>query len=163
MKDPMQSRQCKTQHAYTLAEVIVAVFVLGILIVSLFGAFTSGLALAQLERENLRATQILMQKMETVRLFTWSQTSASNKFTTTFTDYYDPGASGSKGKGAMYQGFVSKDSPSGVPSDYSSNMLAVTVTVFWTNYPHGTNSPIVRTRQMQTLVARYGMQNYIAQ
>ena len=47
-------------------------------------------------------------------------------------------------------------------ADYSNNMRTITVTIYWTNYPRGlTNTPIVRTRQMQTLVARYGMQNYV--
>jgi hypothetical protein len=34
-----------------------------------------------------------------------------------------------------------------------------TVTVSWTNY-YGRQS-IVRTRQLQTFIARYGIQNYI--
>ncbi len=49
----------RAQAAYSVAEVIVTVFVLRTLVVSLFGAFSSGLMLVRLERENLRATQIL--------------------------------------------------------------------------------------------------------
>jgi len=40
-------------------------------------------------------------------------------------------------------------------------MRTATVTIYWTNYPAGTNTPIVHSRQFQTYVARYGMQNYI--
>jgi len=62
----------------------------------------------------------------------------------------------------MPRGFVSTNAATGVPADYAANMRAVTVTIYWTNYPRGiTNTPIVRTRQMQTLVAKYGMQNYV--
>src|SRR5437016_7644737 len=106
---------CRAQAAYSVVEVLVAVFLLGTLTVALFGAFSSGLAIVQLERENLRATQILVQKMETVRLFTWSQLiNATNKFTSTFTDYYNPAATN---KGTMYQGFITTNAPALVGSD----------------------------------------------
>jgi len=39
-------------------------------------------------------------------------------------------------------------------------MRAITVTIYWTNYLRSTNA-MVRTRQMQTFVARNGMQNYV--
>jgi type II secretory pathway pseudopilin PulG len=163
MKRPEPNQLGRTQEAYSLPEVIVAVLVLAILVVALFGAFSSGLGLVQLQRENLRATQIMLQKMETVRLFTWSQMSVTNKFTPVFTDYYDPSATNGHSLGSTYVGYVSTD-PTDWTTDYSANVRSVTVTIFWTNYPHGGKGPpLVRTRQMQTLVARYGLQNYIAQ
>src|SRR6266516_8115984 len=73
LNQPIHGR--RPQAAYSVVEVLVAVFLLGTLTVSLFGAFSSGLMMVRLERENLRATQILVQKMETVRLLTWSQLS----------------------------------------------------------------------------------------
>ncbi len=150
------------QAAYSIAEVIVAVFVLGTLTISLFGAFSSGLMLVRLERENLRATQILVQKMETVRLLTWSQLSDTNLATRSFIDHYDPTGITTNSGGATYRGLVSTNLPSGVPADYVNNMRAVTVTIYWTNYLNGsTTNPIVRSRQMQTYVAHYGMQNYV--
>jgi len=151
------------QAGYTLAEVIVALGVLGIIMVSLFGAFCSGLAIVQMERENLRATQILMQKMETVRLFTWSQVNNTNVYLPpAFSDWYNPNGTNTQSTGALYRGLVSADSPAGVPGAYKNNMRTITVTLFWTNYPHGqANSQIVRSRRMQTYVARYGMQNYV--
>ena len=42
--------------AYTLAEVIVCVALVAILFVSLYGGMTSGFAVTQSSRENLRAT-----------------------------------------------------------------------------------------------------------
>ena len=149
--------------AHTLVEVVVSVFVLSIMLVSLYGGFSTGFAVVQLARENLRATQIMMQKMETVRLLKWSQLLDTNNFLQpTFQDYYDPGATNTQSAGATYQGFVSLAAVSGIPNNYKDNMRAVTVTIYWTNYPHGlTGAPIVRTRQMQTFAARYGMQNYV--
>ncbi len=165
MKLIIQRRKIITPEAYTLVEVIVAVLVLSVMLVSLYGGFSSGFAVVKLARENLRATQIMMQKMETVRLLKWSQLLDTNNFLQpAFTDYYDPAATNANAVGATYRGFVSTNAPIGFTNDYSANMRAITVNIYWTNYLKGaTNIPIVRTRQMQTLVARYGMQNYVYQ
>ena len=42
---------------------------------------------------------------------------------------------------------------------YAPNMALVTVNLNWTNFNHGTAIP--HSRQMQTQVARYGLQSYI--
>ncbi len=168
----IKAQQTRTESAYSVVEAVIAIFLLGVLSVALFGAFSSGLALVQLARENVRATQIMMQKMEAIRLFTWSQGANTQLATTNFTDWYDPsalpsGTSGTKsrsGAGALYQGFVNiTPAPSSIPGTYRPDMRTVTVTVFWTNYPGNGKKPIVRSRQMQTLAARYGMQNYVIQ
>ncbi len=151
--------------AYTLVEVIVSVLVLALMLISLYGGFSTGFAVVQLARENLRATQIMMQKMETIRLLKWSQLLDTNNFLPpAFQTYYDPTSTNTQSYGAIYVGFVTTNAVTGVANDYAANMRAVTVTIYWTNYPRGiTNTPIVRTRQMQTFVARYGMQNYVYQ
>jgi len=163
MKLIIQRRKIITPEAYTLVEVIVAVLVLSVMLVSLYGGFSSGFAVVKLARENLRATQIMMQKMETVRLLKWSQVLDTNTFLQpAFQTYYDPSSTNAQSVGAIYLGFVSTSAVRGVSADYAANMRVVTVTIYWTNYLKGaTNIPIVRTRQMQTLVARYGMQNYV--
>jgi len=163
MKPIIRRRKFSTPAAYTLVEVIVAVLVLSVMLVSLYGGFSSGFAVVKLARENLRATQILMQKMETVRLLKWSQFLDTNTFLQpAFLDYYDPAGTNANATGATYRGFVSTNAATGIPNDYAANMRAVTVDIYWTNYLKGaTNIPIVRTRQMKTLVARYGMQNYV--
>ena len=163
MKLTIRSRKITTSAAYSLVEVIVAVLVLALMLISLYGGFSSGFAVVKLARENLRATQIMMQKMETVRLLKWSQLLDTNNFLQpAFLDYYDPSGTNANEFGAIYRGFVTTNAATGVANDYAANMRAVTVTIYWTNYPRGiTNTPIVRTRQMQTLVARYGMQNYV--
>ena len=150
--------------AFTLVEVMVATAVLGILALSLFGAYSSGLAIVQSARENLRATQILMQKMEAVRLFRWTQTTNTALATPTFTDFYDPTGTNNSTSGSTYQGYFSfSPASTNVPAAYSANMQLATVTIYWTNYPGRGKAPIVRSKQMQTYVARYGMQNYVYQ
>ena len=76
--------------AYTLAEVIVCVALVAILFVSLYGGMTSGFAVTQSSRENLRATQIMLEYMEGIRLYNWDQLTASNWIPGNFTNYYYP-------------------------------------------------------------------------
>ena len=151
----------RAQRAYTLAEVVVAMALLGLITISLFAAFSTGAMMVQVSRENLRATQILTQKMELVRLFTWEQIADPAQAAPAFTEWYDPA---SPDRGVMYAGSVSVTGPaSEVPTDYCNNLRVVTVTVCWTNYLHGSSTLIPRSRQMQTCVARYGMQSYLTQ
>ena len=149
---------------YTLAEVMISVFLLATMMISLYAGFYSGFAIAKLSRENLRATQIMVQKLEAVRIYNWKQVTNSAMLATTFVDYYNPAGASNGTYGAYYQGFVSVTPPSTntIPNAYNDKMRAVTVTVYWTNYLTQPNTnKIVRSRTMQTLVARYGMQDYI--
>src|SRR5436190_23560189 len=117
--------------AHTLVEVVVSVFVLSIMLVSLYGGFSTGFAVVQLARENLRATQIMLQKMETVRLLKWSQLLDTNNFLQpTFQDYYDPIGTNSQSAGAIYRGFITTTAATGIPNAYKDNMRLITVTIF---------------------------------
>src|SRR5215813_3207010 len=102
-----QSSEGSTPLAYTLPEVMLSVFVLAIMLIALYGGFSAGFAVVQLARENLRATQIMVQKMETVRLLKWSQLNDTNNFLQpAFMDYYDPAGTNTHSAGTLYQGFI---------------------------------------------------------
>jgi hypothetical protein len=105
----------------------------------------------------LRATQILMQKAEGIRLCSWSQLTN----TISFTERYDPLGTTNSTAGTVYSGTLSTNAASSIPdtASYKNNMRLVTITVYWTNYNHKT--PVVHSRQMQTQAARYGLQNYL--
>ncbi len=157
---PARRDYCRA--GYTFAEVLVASAILGFVSTALYGAFSAGFCVIQSTRENLRATQILVQKLEAVRLFTWSQVADTNNYLKfTFGEKYDPlGATNNCG-GAQYTGYVRASVPAAgdLPEAYRTNMRTITVTLYWTNY-HGAKA-IVHQREMQTRVARNGMQNYI--
>ena len=145
---------------YTFTEVLVATAILGFVATSLYAAFAAGFCVIQSTRENLRATQILVQKLEAIRLLTWSQVNDTNHYLKpTFIADYDPLGTTNQAGGAKYTGYVSTSTPTDLPPAYQANMLTVTVGVAWTNYNGA--KPIVHRREMQTRVARYGMQNYI--
>jgi prepilin-type N-terminal cleavage/methylation domain-containing protein len=141
-------------RGYTLVEVMVAVGILGMMVVSLYAGFSSGFAVLRTSRERTRATQVLLQKVETIRMCSWSQLPF---FPQNFQEPLDPRATNGA---AFYYGNVSFDAPGAIPDStlYKTNMQQVTVTVWWTNF-----NGSVATRfsdSMTTLVARYGAQNF---
>lgn len=113
------------------------------------------MSVTQVTRENLRATQLILEKFETIRLYTWDQINGANGFVipTNFTENYSVDTSGTA-IGVTYNGTMTiVNSPLG--TSYSSDLKLVTVTLNWTS------SGVQRTRTMQTLVARQGLQQYV--
>ena len=143
--------------AYTLVELMVAVAVIGVVLVTFYLALSIGFKMMQHTRENLRATQILVQRAETIRLFNWSQVTSNNYIEPNFMEYYNP--FNPTNKGVAFYGTNYPVIPASYPSAYKNNMRLWTITVRWTNY--NGSIPIPHTRTMQTYVARYGMQSYI--
>src|SRR6266487_5659726 len=144
-----------SQSAFTLTEVLVALLVLSIVVVSLYTGVSSGFALVKLAREDLRATQIMLQRTEAVRLYTWSQiTNAAYFSTNNYSAYYDPAGQAVGSGGVVYtvNTAITADTPA---ATYSPGMRRVTVQVSWLS------GKINRRREVSTFVARYGMQNYI--
>jgi hypothetical protein len=139
----------------------VSAAILGFVGTTLYGAFCAGFCVIQSTRENLRATQILVQKTEAIRLLTWSQVGDTNYLKPSFVETYDPLGTTNNSGGAKYTGYVSATVPTGseVTADYRTNMRNITVSLYWTNYIGA--KPIVHQREMQTRVSRNGMQNYI--
>jgi prepilin-type N-terminal cleavage/methylation domain-containing protein len=156
------ARAAPPPAAFTFIEVLAATLVLGVVAASIYFGLAAGNSEIQSTRENLRATQIMLQKLEAIRLFTWSQVNdPTNYLTSNFTEDYDPLAVTNGCGGAKYRCYVSASTPATgeVAEAYRTNMLTITVTLYWTN--NSTVAPIVHKREMQTRVARNGMQNYI--
>src|SRR5579859_5330319 len=96
--------------AFTIADVVVAVFVLGTIGGTFCIGLSSGFYVLQTTREDLRATQIMMQKIEAIRLCTWSELTNF-----TFQESYDPLSGSNSSAGAKYFGDVSLSSATTVP------------------------------------------------
>src|SRR5512136_482740 len=79
----------RSAAGYTFAEVLVAAAILGVVATSLYAAFSGGFFIIQSTRENLRATQVMVQKLEAIRLLTWSQLGNTNYLKPVFTEPYD--------------------------------------------------------------------------
>jgi hypothetical protein len=142
--------------AYTIAEVMVGVSLMGILFVSLYGGISSGFAVTQVARENLRATQIMLERMEGVRLYNWNQLVYSNWIPASFTNWYYPLTNSGESPGIMYVGRMTVGNANLSPSSsYTTNMRAVTVSIDWVS------AKVPRSRTMTTYVSRSGVQNYV--
>jgi type II secretory pathway pseudopilin PulG len=150
-----------TAMAYTLVEVVIGVAIVGITFVSLYAGMSGGFAVTQLSRENLRATQIMLERMEGLRLYNWNQLCYSNAVNpgylpTRFTNYYYPLATNGESKGIMYVGTLTITNVNLVPAaSYGANMRRVTVSISWDS------GGVTRTRTMSTYASRNGLQNYV--
>jgi type II secretory pathway pseudopilin PulG len=143
--------------AFTLVEVLMSVGVIGVTFFALYAGITYGFTVLVIARENLRATQILMEKMETIRLYNWDQINSNGFIPTEFVVPFSAtnmGTNFGTSSGVLYYGTMTiTDAP--VTEVYGVDMRFVTVTVHW----ESNRQP--RTRTMSTLVSRYGLQNYI--
>lgn len=156
-------------RAFTLIEVVVATAIVGIFFVALYAGITQGFTIMANTRENVRATQILLDRMEELRLYSWDQIKSNggtNSYVpATFTESFYPastnqsqstfqsGSTNSSGDFTFYGTIVITNA--GLSASYNTNMRRVIVTLNWTN---GTT---VRQQRMSTLVSQYGLQKYI--
>jgi len=157
-----QRGQGRAESGFTLVEVVCAVFVAAIAASVLFAGFSNGFALLRTTREDMRATQILMQKTEAFRLFTWQQLTNAQAQEPMFQEHYFPGGAATNSPGPIYCGTVSTTGPAINLSDnppYKTSLHLITITLVWTNDTG--SKPVVHSRQMQTLSALAGMQSYL--
>jgi type II secretory pathway pseudopilin PulG len=76
----------KPQAAGTLVETIVAITILVIMAAGILNSFGYGFFVTQVVRENQRATQIILEKFETFRLYSWSQVNSNGFIPPTFSE-----------------------------------------------------------------------------
>lgn len=130
-----------------MASVILSICAAGIMT-----AFGTGFRMIAMMRENQRATQVMIEATEIVRLYSWAQLNTPGFVPTNFTDYYNP----HEQSGAIYSGTLElTDAPAGIPASYRANMALLTVSLDWTT------EGVARSRSMTTMVAKDGVQNYV--
>jgi len=153
---------------FTLVEVVVSMLVIGVLVVALYAGLAWCTASVRIARENLRATQVMVEKMEVVRLLTWDQINSNNILPATFTAPYASSIASAKNNtnnmgstvtnsgGFLYYGTITLTPPVNTQllATYTNDLLVVIVEVAWTNrgLPH--------YRKLNSYVSRYGIQNY---
>ncbi len=143
--------------AVTLIEVVMASAVIATLGAGIISSINYGLFAMRITRENQRATQVMLERLESIRLYNWDQVTNAGFVPTSFTEAYDPSAP-TNAQGIIYYGTMTVDSPvfSSASPSYAPMMRQFTVTLQWTNagiLPH--------TRTFTTYVAKDGMQNYV--
>jgi uncharacterized protein (TIGR02598 family) len=145
-----------SRSAFTLAEIVMALGLIGTTGIALLSGLSTGFHMMRFARENLRATQIMLEKVETIRLYSWEEVTQPDFIPSSFTAYYDPNAT-NECKGLTYYGAMSVDlvSPEAMTSSYSNDMRKVTVQLTWQT------GNTTRTRVFSSYISRYGLQNYI--
>ena len=141
------------RSGFTLVEGLVAMALIAITFVSLYAGIASCLFTIRFSRENLRASQILVEKMEAIRTYSWDQINSNGFIPANFVvPYYSDGSS--NGGGLFYTGSVAITS---VPftANYSNQMKEIKVTLTWAT------QRMLRTRDVNSYVARYGLQRYV--
>jgi prepilin-type N-terminal cleavage/methylation domain-containing protein len=156
-----KTRAQKASRGFTLVETMVAIFVSAIMLSAHYLAFAAGFSIVAVTREDLRASQIMLQRMETIRLCSYGDLTNAVKYPPTVTQYYDEKGQ-TNSRGAAYTvthvaaSALNSTNVNYLPPSYRSNMTEVTVGVSWKS---GTK---IRNRLMKTYVARYGVEKYIA-
>jgi prepilin-type N-terminal cleavage/methylation domain-containing protein len=137
--------------AFTLPEVLVAIGISSLMLSALYASFTFGYTEVKMCRQELRATQIMVEQMEMVRLLP-----ITNLVNFTTNVYADPIDQSAGGGGTVYsmKFTTNKVVMSGVNYQVN-NMRLITATVTWTN------GNIIRTNTMQTFFAKNGLQTYV--
>ncbi len=151
--DSSAAATLRSQGGHTLVEVMVALSVLGFMVVSLYAGFSSGFAVLRVARENLRATQILQERMEVLRLIKWDDV-APGFIPMTFTAPFYATQPTNTTVGAFgYTGTVIITNP---PAEtYNDHLRMIHIDLTWTS------GNVTRSREMTTYVSKYGLQNYL--
>jgi type II secretory pathway pseudopilin PulG len=145
------------ESAFSLVEALVAIVILGLVAVALYAGFTSCFFSIRLARENLRATQIMLEKMEIIRLLTWEQLNSPNIMPTKFTAAYEANGSPNAPNSLVYEGkiTIASVSKSDLNVSYLDDLRMVTVQLSWKT------GSLDRSRKIISYVSRYGLQNYV--
>jgi type II secretory pathway pseudopilin PulG len=143
------------QAAFSLSESLFGIAIVGIVFISLYSGMATGFHSIRDSQENLRATQILLEKFETLRLYNWDQVNAPGFIPATFTTSYAP-TEGSQG--VTYNGRVTISQPP-ITDAYAPDLRMVTIVLTWQSAGHGTH--LNHTRTFTSFVAKYGIQNYV--
>ena len=156
MKIRLANLNKPAKRGFGLTESLIGVVIMGMVFVALYAGMATGFQSVRASRENLRATQILLEKFETIRLYNWDQITTNGFLPPTFTNRYAPSQSS---KGIDYVGIVTitTNMPAGMTEPYIEDMRMVTIRLQWGS------SGIPRSRTFTNFVSKYGLQHYIVQ
>ena len=143
-----------TRGGFSLLEVIAAMVVCGIVFISLYAGMSQGMNITQISRENLRATQVMIERLESIRLNTFEQLSTPGFVPTSAIPepYY---AVSSNDNGGFNYEVIVTISNAPMTALYSDDLKLVNVKVTWTT------GGVFKTREISTLIARNGLQAYV--
>jgi prepilin-type N-terminal cleavage/methylation domain-containing protein len=151
----LKKGKCRRDSGFTLIEVIASVAVLGIAFAALLTGLAWNVSTVKFARETVRATQIMEDKLDTLRLYSWDQITTPGFITNQFYASFSPSSALSPNAlGITYTGRITI-ATAPLSESYRTNMLLITIDLDWSS------SPEVWHAQMSTFVSKYGLQGYV--
>ena len=145
------TKRSKAGAAFTLIEILTAIGIVGIVSVSLYAGLAMSFESVHNSRLELRATHILTEKLEAIRLFNWEQVKTPGFIPDKFTERFEPTDPSS----VLYTGEINLTNAAVAGASYESTMRKVVAQVTW----EGTHGKC--TKRMETFISEYGIQNYL--
>jgi hypothetical protein len=158
LKGIKNHKEGRKQGRFSIMEVTVASGVVGVMFAALLSGLTSSVTNVQFGREQNRATQIMVEKLDTIRMYRWDKMN-NTYIPSSFVERFTPsdtqqGENQETFVGPVYHGTVAIED-AGLTESYNQNLKQVTVTVHWLSGKRTVQ------RQMTTFVSRYGLQKYV--
>jgi len=148
-------RAHRTDAGFTLVEAVIGLGILGLCVAALSAGLTFNVSTVKYGRETIRATQIMEEKLDTIRLYTWDRINTPGYITSPFyVRFFPTNAFSSQALGVTYTGTVTI-ATAPLTGAYKSNLVKITVDLYWPSKPQ------VRHAQMSTFVGKYGLQSYV--
>jgi hypothetical protein len=142
------------ERASSIVEAMVGSVILSMVALSVYSGISFGFKTVQVANENVRADQIIVDKLETIEVYSWPKLISGTFVPTNFTSYSSsPIGTNTVGSGTVYRGTLSITAAP-VTESYSNTLLQVKVDLAWTS------SGIPRSRTMSTFISQYGVQAY---
>ena len=148
------------ERGFSIVEAVIGMMVLGISALALTGGMISGFTTVRMARDNQRATQIILDKMEMIRLYSWDQLNTPAFVPHTFTVVDTVPTSSTRSgpstqpTGITYTGRITLSRPEWL-TNYDNRSRLVSVELTWTT------GGIRRHRELSTLVTQDGLYSYI--
>jgi hypothetical protein len=144
---------------FSLVEATVGLALLAVVCLALYSSLGSTTMTVRQSRENIRATQIMAEKLDTIRLYGWSQLTdpayINRQFEVSFYPREQLPSDLARAHGQLvYKGWIHIEAAP-VEEVYKNDLRLVTVELKWQS------GNMERTRKMSTLVSRYGLHKYI--
>lgn len=136
----------RARAGFMLMEVVIAMALVGMMISVLLSGIMYGIFVTRMNRDAKQATQILVDKTESIRLVSFDQLLTSGFVPSTFTQDIN---------GVRYDGQVIISPATTITSSYSNDLRQVEVRVDWKT------GNLPRHRAFTTLVACDGLQSYV--
>lgn len=155
-----QGKAQRRKTAFFIVEAVIGMALLGLVFMAMYTGLCTTAFSVQLSRENLRATQLMTEKLETLRLYGWKKID-DPLFILPRTFSYsepvypdDPSLPGNNATPRTFGVDVTIDAAP-LTEIYAKDMRLVTIKLTWQT------GKLNRTRSMSTLVSKYGLNKYV--